>query len=429
MGIDSDRFNGDIDDEFKCAICCDVIEDPVQVVSCEHVFCRLCIKQWIEREASCPVDRNTVTVSQLGDASRLFRNLHSRLELKCDFHDNGCDAIIRIEDLRNHVMNCGFNPQSVRECANKCGSVLSRIEESTHNCVDYLKAIIGEKDEKIAYLLSRDEEQESLICDLQLMLDSQIEELNLIRSQQFSETDFPTQSMASENQSLVKRETSDENRKLIETLKNNKIITSQIVEKTLLSVDRKLFCDRNPYVDYPQSIGFGTTISSPTTHALVLELLKDHLKEGAKVLDIGSGSGYLTVCMAIMTGSTGRAIGIDHVPQLIQQSIETVKRHFINLMQTQRLRFIIGDGKQGFLKGSPYDVIHVGAAINMITTRFLVKQLKAGGRLLSPVIDPRNGDIKLEAIDKLSDDSTTRKAYMKIKIEELSSLDKQLLKP
>ncbi len=35
-------------------------------------------------------------------------------------------------------------------------------------------------------------------------------------------------------------------------------------------------------------------------HAYALELLKDHLKEGMKALDVGSGSGYLTVCFAHM---------------------------------------------------------------------------------------------------------------------------------
>lgn len=434
MGIDSNRFESNIDDEFKCVICCDVIEDPVQVISCEHVFCRECITQWVVKEASCPVDRNAITASQIGDASRLFRNLHSKLQLKCDFHDNGCDAMVRIEDLRNHVINCGFNPQSARECISKCGAVLTRNQEMNHNCVDYLKAIIDEKDEKIAYLLSRDEEQESLIRDLQLMLDSQIEELNNLKAKQICgpsvshscETDFKIQSMSPQNH---ERETSDENKKIIAILKENKTISTEIVEKTMLLVDRKLFCDQNIYdVNNHQSIGFGTTISSPTINAFVLELLKEHLKEGAKVLDIGSGSGYLTVCMALMTGTTGRVIGIDHVPQLIQKSIETVKRNFGFLLETKRLRFIIGDGTQGFLKGSPYDVIHIGAAINMMTARFLVNQLKSGGRLVSPIIDPRNGDIKYETIIKLSDNSTERKILMNVMIEELQSLEKQLLR-
>lgn len=68
----------------------------------------------------------------------------------------------------------------------------------------------------------------------------------------------------------------------------------------MLAVDRKFFASYEPYSDTPQSIGYGVTISAPHMHAYALEILKDHLKEGSKALDVGSGSGYLTACMAIM---------------------------------------------------------------------------------------------------------------------------------
>ena len=89
----------------------------------------------------------------------------------------------------------------------------------------------------------------------------------------------------------------------------------------MLAVDRAYFSPRNPYEDSPQSIGSGkrpkthvpnrfrfltvclsqgATISAPHMHAYALEALTDHIKEGAKVLDVGSGTGYLTACFAIM---------------------------------------------------------------------------------------------------------------------------------
>jgi hypothetical protein len=42
-----------------------------------------------------------------------------------------------------------------------------------------------------------------------------------------------------------------------------------------------------------QDIKFGATISAPHMHAIALEYLKDYVKPGNKVLDVGSGSGYL----------------------------------------------------------------------------------------------------------------------------------------
>ncbi|VEL08216.1 unnamed protein product [Protopolystoma xenopodis] len=81
---------------------------------------------------------------------------------------------------------------------------------------------------------------------------------------------------------------------------HNRVITSEQVYKTMLQVDRSFFVKNSPYEDRPQSIGFSATISAPHMHAYAMEALKAHLKPGARVLDVGSGSGYLTVCFALM---------------------------------------------------------------------------------------------------------------------------------
>jgi len=45
----------------------------------------------------------------------------------------------------------------------------------------------------------------------------------------------------------------------------------------------------------------------------------------AKVLDVGSGSGYLSACFAAMVGDKGKVIGIDRIPQLVAWSKDNVK--------------------------------------------------------------------------------------------------------
>ena len=52
-------------------------------------------------------------------------------------------------------------------------------------------------------------------------------------------------------------------------------------------------------------------------HAFALDKLEDHLKEGNKVLDVGSGSGYLSTCFAYLVGKSGHVVGIDHIKVLI----------------------------------------------------------------------------------------------------------------
>ena len=66
----------------------------------------------------------------------------------------------------------------------------------------------------------------------------------------------------------------------------------------MLNVDRAYFSPYNPYEDAPQMIGHNATISAPHMHAYALEALNDYLKPGNKILDVGSGSGYLTCCFA-----------------------------------------------------------------------------------------------------------------------------------
>jgi protein-L-isoaspartate(D-aspartate) O-methyltransferase len=61
-------------------------------------------------------------------------------------------------------------------------------------------------------------------------------------------------------------------------------------------------------------------------HAHALDLLKNHLCRGMRGLDVGSGSGYLTVCMAIMVGDGGHVVGIEHIPELVEVSIKNVRK-------------------------------------------------------------------------------------------------------
>lgn len=45
---------------------------------CEHAFCRACINEWLSRQPTCPVDRNSLTTANLRAVPRILRNLLSR---------------------------------------------------------------------------------------------------------------------------------------------------------------------------------------------------------------------------------------------------------------------------------------------------------------------------------------------------------------
>uniref|UniRef100_A0AC34FM00 Protein-L-isoaspartate O-methyltransferase n=1 Tax=Panagrolaimus sp. ES5 TaxID=591445 RepID=A0AC34FM00_9BILA len=174
------------------------------------------------------------------------------------------------------------------------------------------------------------------------------------------------------------------NLELVSNLEKNGIIKSARVKQAMTSIDRADFISISPYDDRPQGISCNATISAPHMHAEALEALEPKLHENAKVLDVGSGSGYLTACFAKMIGAGGKAVGIEHMGELVKKSIENIRKSNADLLDSGRLEIYEGDGRRGFLPESPYDAIHVGAAAPALPTE-LIRQLKVGGRIIVPV--------------------------------------------
>nr|KAF6507070.1 protein-L-isoaspartate (D-aspartate) O-methyltransferase [Rousettus aegyptiacus] len=127
---------------------------------------------------------------------------------------------------------------------------------------------------------------------------------------------------------------------LIHNLRKNGIIKTDKVFEVMLATDRSHYAKCNPYMDSPQSIGFQATISAPHMHAYALELLFDQLHEGAKALDVGSGSGILTACFARMVGASGKVIGIDHIKELVDDSINNVRKDDPMLLSSGRVQLV-----------------------------------------------------------------------------------------
>ncbi|XP_014296761.1 protein-L-isoaspartate(D-aspartate) O-methyltransferase [Microplitis demolitor] len=214
------------------------------------------------------------------------------------------------------------------------------------------------------------------------------------------------------------------NKELVQYLKRSGIIKSDRVFEAMCAVDRGKYVIRgNPYVDSPQGIGYGVTISAPHMHAYALEYLEDKLKNGKRALDIGSGSGYLTACMGMMVSPDGVAIGIDHISELQALATRNIKADNPELLESGRVKLFVGDGREGYPAGAPYDAIHVGAAAKE-TPHALIDQLAPGGRLIVP-IGPEGADQKLVQIDKTMSGEIQQRSLMGVVYVPLTDKERQ----
>ncbi|KAF9731255.1 hypothetical protein PMIN06_004995 [Paraphaeosphaeria minitans] len=202
------------------------------------------------------------------------------------------------------------------------------------------------------------------------------------------------------------RSSGTSNESLITNLSRNGLIKSERVKEAMMKVDRAHYAPshRDAYEDSPQPIGHHATISAPHMHASACETLLPYLQPGARVLDIGSGSGYLTAVLANLVGPSGAVVGIDHIQPLVDMAAQNMAKSEAGraMLDSGQVKFVKGDGRKGWAGAAPYDAIHVGAAAAEHHTE-LSEQLKAPGRMFVPV---EEGNVQhIYVVDKKEDGS------------------------
>ncbi|KAJ6640026.1 E3 ubiquitin-protein ligase NRDP1 [Pseudolycoriella hygida] len=136
MGYELAGFVNEVDKEFICSICMMVMKNPVQS-PCEHIFCSECIRSWIPLLENCPVDRQLLRPDDLKPTPRYFRNLLDKLEIRCKFESLGCEMIVPLERLQDHLANCKHKPDAIVDCDKGCNLAVTR-REYQKNCLIHL---------------------------------------------------------------------------------------------------------------------------------------------------------------------------------------------------------------------------------------------------------------------------------------------------
>jgi protein-L-isoaspartate(D-aspartate) O-methyltransferase len=166
---------------------------------------------------------------------------------------------------------------------------------------------------------------------------------------------------------------------LVDTLRS-KGVRDLAVLHAIRQVPRHLFVPEGvrhrAYDDVALPIGGGQTISQPYVQARYLELIG--LTGRERVLEVGTGSGYQTALLAVLTETV---FSVERLPALAQGA-----RAALEAAGIRNATVLVGDGTLGWRPFAPYDAILVAAASPTIPEP-LVEQLAPAGRMVLPLGD------------------------------------------
>jgi protein-L-isoaspartate(D-aspartate) O-methyltransferase len=176
-------------------------------------------------------------------------------------------------------------------------------------------------------------------------------------------------------------------RRLIEEIRSKGIEDLEVLQ-LFDRVPRHLFVPEGvrprAYEDAPLPIGHGQTASQPSLQALYLSILK--LEPGDSVLEIGTGSGFLTALLAL---SANRVYSVERVRALSQRA-----RQSLDALRVNNVALLVGDGTIGWRKYAPFQAILISAGSPQVP-QALVEQLADPGRMLLPVGDRERQELVL----------------------------------
>jgi protein-L-isoaspartate(D-aspartate) O-methyltransferase len=155
-------------------------------------------------------------------------------------------------------------------------------------------------------------------------------------------------------------------------------ISDRGVLDAMLRVPRHEFVPENyraqAYEDHPLPIGDGQTISQPYIVALMLEALQ--LTPNDRVLEVGTGSGYVTALLAELAREV---VSIERHSSLAESA-----RNLLAVLSYRNVHVVTGDGALGRPDSAPFDAILVSAAALSLPPA-LPAQLREGGRMIIPI--------------------------------------------
>ena len=155
-------------------------------------------------------------------------------------------------------------------------------------------------------------------------------------------------------------------------------VLDQDVLDLLYAVPREDFvppsCRNLAFVDMEIPIGEGERMWPPKVEARVLQELAP--KRSDRVLEVGTGSGYLT---ALLAHRAAQVHSVELKPSLAAFGKANIARHGVDNVTLE-----VADGARGYAKWGPYDVVVLTGSTPLLP-RAVLDSLAPGGRVFAVV--------------------------------------------
>jgi protein-L-isoaspartate(D-aspartate) O-methyltransferase len=152
-------------------------------------------------------------------------------------------------------------------------------------------------------------------------------------------------------------------------------VLDQTVLDLLLAIRREEFVPEKyrdlAFADMEIPLGFGEAMLAPKMEARMVQELD--VRKTDKILEVGTGSGYVTALLAKLGG---QVVTVERIKEFSQAATRRLAGHGI-----QNVQLFAGDGSEGWPAQAPYDVILLTGSVPALSASFQ-NQLAIGGRLL-----------------------------------------------
>jgi hypothetical protein len=194
VGFDVSRFvnlNQSNAQHLKCGICGQIFRNPV-ITRCGHTFCKECLKNKIKSNngfclgsdceqllAKKRKRNDKIYINDFCVDNKSLCQIINELKIKCDFVDKGCEEVVPLALLLDHLDVCDYN------LCSDCGLKMGPTEE--HNCLELLKRHLNKEREKLDLIINNLKEEINSLKTQNKFLKN---ELNGLRSTQTDNKSF-----------------------------------------------------------------------------------------------------------------------------------------------------------------------------------------------------------------------------------------------